>query len=87
MKTIITIPKQFISALTSRPRSKQRFPKLTDNPKGAEENAEDRIAQQFQDENSNAYYKADDKAIEADKYNHDYLSLLVTDYFLKLAYL
>ena len=87
MKTIITIPKHFISALTSRPWSKQRFPKFADNPKGAEENADERITQQLQDENSNAYNKADDKAIETNKNEHDYVSLMVNDYFLKLAYL
>lgn len=73
--------------LTYLPRTEQRSPKLADNPKCAEENAEDRITQQLQDENSNAYYKADDKAIEADKNDHDYISLMVNDYFIKLAYL
>lgn len=87
MKTIIAIPKQFISALTSRPWSKQCFPKLADNPKSAEENADERIPQHLQDENCDADNEADDEAIEADKNDHDYLRLLVTDYFLKLAYL
>lgn len=87
MKTIIAIPKQFISALTSRPWSKQCFPKFADDPNGAEENADECITQQLQDENGNANNKTDYKAIETNKNEHDYVSLMVNDYFLKLAYL
>ena len=73
--------------LTFHPRTDQRFHELLNNPDRSKEEADERIAQHFQNENGNADNKADDKAIETNKNEHDYVSLMVNDYFLKLAYL
>lgn len=87
MKSSITTPNQSISTLTFRPRTEQRFHELLNNPDRSKEETDKRIAQHLQNENGNADNKADDKAIETNKNEHDYVSLMVNDYFLKLAYL
>lgn len=69
--------------------SEQELHKLFDNPKSADEDSEACP----QDELKQAEGYADDETgkcrVADDKYSksHDYLSLMVTDMFLKLAYL
>lgn len=84
----ITTPNQSFN-LSPDKRSEQELDKFLDNPKSTEEDSEACP----QDELKQAEDYADDETeecrVDDDKYSksHDYLSLVVNDMFLKLAYL
>lgn len=74
-------------------RSEQKLDNLLANPYNADEDAEACVPNEFQYTDGNAddetKHDAEDSNVNADKYSksHDLLSLMVTDMFLKLAYL
>lgn len=87
MKSSITTPIQSISTLTFCPRTEQRSPKFVDNPERTEEETNERITQKFQHADSKTDNEANDYGVQTNKNTHDYVSLMVNDYFIKLAYL
>lgn len=81
-----------IRSLLTSPSSqwtKKALDNLLPNPKHAEENTDTGVEEKFQGENDNADDDTDDYSIEGDENSksHDYLSLMVNDYFLKLQYM
>lgn len=85
------IPTLIRSLLTSPPsqRTEKALDNLLPNPKHAEENTDTGVEEKFQGENDNANDDTNDYSIEGDENtkSHDYLSLMVNDYFLKLQYM
>lgn len=81
-----------LSLLTNK-RSEQELDNLLSNPYNTDEDADACVPYEFHHTDGNANdetnHDAEDCNVNADKYSksHDFLSLMVTDMFLKLAYL
>lgn len=84
----ITTPNQS-SNLSPDKWSEQELDKLLDNPKSAKEDSEACPQEKFQQAKGYANDETEECRVDDDKYSksHDYLSLMVNDMFLKLAYL
>lgn len=75
--------------LSSSQRAEKALDNLLPNQKHAEEYADTSLEENLQGENDNADDDTNDYSIEGDENtkSHDYLSLMVNDYFLKLQYM